>query len=44
MPESKSASIGGSFDDFLKAEGIYDACDLTAIRRVLSDQLKFSAM
>lgn len=38
MPKSRKA-IGSSLDEFLKEEGIYEECDLTAIKRVLSYQL-----
>jgi len=39
MAKSKKASIGSSLDDFLKEEGLYEECDLTAIKRVLSFQI-----
>ena len=32
--------IGSSFDDFLKDEGIYEECEATAIKRVISWQLQ----
>ena len=32
--------IGGSFDDFLKEEGIYEEVQATAIKRVLAWQLE----
>jgi hypothetical protein len=32
--------IGGSFDDFLKEEGIYESVQTTAIKRVLAMQLE----
>jgi hypothetical protein len=30
---------GSDFDDFLKAEGLYEDCSVTAIKRVLARQL-----
>jgi antitoxin HicB len=36
----KKGSIGSSFDDFLKEEGIYEEVQATAIKRVLSWQLQ----
>jgi antitoxin HicB len=36
----KNPHIGGSFDDFLKEEGIYEAVQTTAIKRVLASQLE----
>jgi len=36
----KNPHIGGSFDDFLKAEGIYEDVRTTAIKRVLAAQLE----
>lgn len=36
----KNPHIGGSFDEFLKAEGIYEDVQTTAIKRVLASQLE----
>lgn len=38
--KSKNAHIGSSFDDFLKAEGIYEDVQTTATKRVLAAQLE----
>lgn len=39
MSKSKNPHIGGSFDDFLKEEGILEEVQTTAIKRVLAWQL-----
>ena len=36
----KNPHIGGSLDDFLREEGIYEAVQTTAIKRVLAMQLE----
>ena len=36
----KKCSLGSSFDDFLKEEGIYEDVQATAIKRVLAWQLQ----
>jgi antitoxin HicB len=38
--KTKNPYIGGSFDDFLKEEGIFEAVQTTAIKRVLALQLQ----
>ena len=36
----KPKSIGSSFDDFLKEEGIYEQVTAAAIKRVITDQIE----
>lgn len=36
----KNPHLGSSFDEFLKAEGIYENVQTTAIKRVLASQLE----
>ena len=36
----KPKSIGSSFDDFLKEEGIYEQVTAAAIKRVITDQME----
>jgi DNA-binding Xre family transcriptional regulator len=36
----KPKSIGSSFDDFLKEEGIYEQVTAAAIKRVIADQIE----
>lgn len=43
MSSKKQGRIGSSFEDFLKAEGAYEASSALAIKRVLAWQLE-SAM
>lgn len=43
MSSRKQGHIGSSFEDFLKAEGVYEESSALAIKRVLAWQLK-SAM
>ena len=38
--KKKTGGIGSSFDDFLKAEGIYEGVTARAIKRVLTRQLR----
>jgi hypothetical protein len=38
--KAKNPHIGGSFDDFLKEEGIFEDVQATAIKRVLALQLE----
>ncbi len=38
--KSTNPHIGGSFDDFLKEEGIFEDVQSTAIKRVLAAQLE----
>jgi antitoxin HicB len=38
--KGKNPHIGGSFDSFLKEEGIYESVKTTAIKRVLAMQLE----
>jgi antitoxin HicB len=38
--KTKNPHIGGSFDDFLKEEGLYEDVQTTAIKRVLASQLE----
>jgi antitoxin HicB len=40
MSKRKNAAIGSSFDDFLKAEGIYEETQAAAIKRVLARQIE----
>jgi len=40
MTTRKKGSIGSSFDEFLKEEGIYDQVETTAIKRVIAWQLE----
>jgi len=40
METKINSCIGSSFDDFLKDEGIYEECEATAIKRVISWQLQ----
>jgi len=40
METKDNSCIGSSFDDFLKEEGIYEECEATAIKRVISWQLQ----
>ena len=40
MKKIKPESIGSSFDDFLKEEGIYDEVTASAIKRVIADQIE----
>src|SRR6201994_4832171 len=35
----RNLHMGGSFDDFLRAEGIYEAVQTTAMKRILAMQL-----
>jgi antitoxin HicB len=37
--KKKAGGIGSSFDDFLKADGIYEGVTARAIKRVLARQL-----
>ena len=37
--KKKAGGIGSSFDDFLKADGIYESVTARAIKRVLARQL-----
>ncbi len=39
MTETGKASIGSSFDDFLRDEGNYESSQATAIKRVIAWQL-----
>ena len=39
MTKKRKASIGYSFDDFLKEEGIYEEVTARAIKRVIARQL-----
>ena len=38
--KTKNPHIGGTFDDFLKEEGLYEDVQTTAIKRVLASQLE----
>jgi predicted XRE-type DNA-binding protein len=40
MASMKNKHRGSNFDDFLKEEGIFEACNAEAIKRVLSFQLE----
>jgi antitoxin HicB len=40
MSKRKNAAIGSLFDDFLKAEGIYEETQAAAIKRVLARQIE----
>jgi len=37
---SKNPHTGSSFDDFLKEEGIYEECTVSALKRVLAWQIE----
>lgn len=36
----KQQNIGSDFDDFLKEEGVYEACTAAALKRVLAWQIE----
>jgi len=40
MGTNSKKNIGGSLDDFLKEEGIFEECHATALKRVLSYRFK----
>jgi antitoxin HicB len=39
MRKTRKGRVGSAFDDFLKAEGIYEAVTARAIKRVIARQL-----
>jgi predicted XRE-type DNA-binding protein len=41
MPK-RNPRLGSSFDDFLKAEGVYDEVHAKALKRVLAEQIEES--
>ena len=41
MAANKKNNIGSKFDDFLKEEGIFEAVDAAAIKRVIAMKIQY---
>lgn len=39
LPSTRKSSVGSSFDDFLKEEGIYEECVNMAVKAIIAEQM-----